>query len=234
MKKNYLSIEKKHFYLFFSPYRALQTSITNLSHSTDYSNKFGASKKLNSQRPDKLLKTEYFEKKEKKQTFHWKELYLFSSCITEYDKPQKTFCKGPRGHLTFIVQSIRYKIVSVKVRTSSENVFEKGYLFVGKNDFGLFLLYSFHQDCLHPLSIFMFCKAPTQNCAKFVILFVSRMSLFETQTLGKRAKFQWKKSFGPLLLLWSSLADFENIFPNFTKYSAGTCVSSNIISVTPK
>ena len=157
--------------------------------------------------------------KKKKKSKHSSEkiFSFFSSCTTEFDKPQKTFCKGPRGHSAFIVQFVRYKIVSVGVRKSSESVLEKGYLFVGKNDFGLFLLYSFHQDCLHPLTFFMFCKAPTQNCAKFGILFVSRMSLFETQTSGKRAKFQWKKSFGPLLLLSSSLADFWEHFSKLHK-----------------
>ena len=53
--------------------------------------------------------------KTKRQTFQWKKK-LCSSCITEYDNPQKTFYKGPRGLLTFIVQLIKYKIVSVRVR----------------------------------------------------------------------------------------------------------------------
>ena len=41
----------------------MQTSKTILSRSKKYSSKFGASKKVNSQRADKLLKTEDFEKK---------------------------------------------------------------------------------------------------------------------------------------------------------------------------
>ena len=91
----------------------MQTSVTILSRSTKYSSKFGASKKVNS---DYLLKTKYFEKKDKKANIPMKKKLLFSSCITEYDKPQKTFYTGPGGLLTVIVQLKRYKIVSVRER----------------------------------------------------------------------------------------------------------------------
>ena len=39
-----------------------------------------------------------------------------SSCITENEKPQKTLFKGPRSLSTFIIQLIRYEIVSVRIR----------------------------------------------------------------------------------------------------------------------
>ena len=61
-KKVTFPVKKKHFYIFFSSYRVLQTSITISSSSTLYSSKFGASKMVSPQRPDKLLKTECFQK----------------------------------------------------------------------------------------------------------------------------------------------------------------------------
>ena len=62
-KKSYFSSEKKRLLHFLSYYRVLQTSITILSRSIKYSSKIGASKKVKRQRPDKLLKTNCFEKK---------------------------------------------------------------------------------------------------------------------------------------------------------------------------
>ena len=62
------------------------------------------------------MKAKYFEKKRQKAKHSNEKKSAFSSCITEYDNPQKTFYKGPGGLLTFIVQLIKYKIVSVRVR----------------------------------------------------------------------------------------------------------------------
>ena len=62
------------------------------------------------------MEAKYFEKKDKTPNLPMKKSLLFSSCVTEYDKPRKTFYKGPRGLLTFIVQLISYKMISVRVR----------------------------------------------------------------------------------------------------------------------
>ena len=89
------------------------------------------------------MKTKYFEKKRQKgKHSNEKKFAFFGSYITEYDKPQKISYTGPRGLLTFIAQLIRYKIVSVRVRYSSEDFFKKSYFFVGKKvwpNFSLFV-----------------------------------------------------------------------------------------------
>ena len=190
----------------------MQTSITILSSSTKYSSKFGASKKVNSQRPAKLLKTKYFKKKDKKANIPMKEKLAFFFLNYWVWQTSKTFHTGPRGLLTFFVQLIRYKIVFVRVRYSSEDFSKKGYFFVGRKNFGLNFHYSFHQFCLHPVTFFKFCQASTQICASFKILSVSLKSLLKTRTLQKPAKYQWKKSFGLLLLLSSSCGRLPRTF----------------------
>ena len=65
-----------------------------------------------------VVENEVFWKKNRQKGTHSNEKKdsFFGSCITEYDKPQKISYTGPRGLLTFIVQLIRYKTVSIRVK----------------------------------------------------------------------------------------------------------------------
>ena len=111
----------------------MQTSITILSRSKKKSSKFGAIKNVNSERPDKLLNTEYFGKKGKKgKLSSEKKISFFHLVLLSITNIKKHFIWVHHVFWHLFVPIIRYKIVSVRVRKSSENVFEKGYLFVGK------------------------------------------------------------------------------------------------------
>ena len=161
----------------------------------------------------------FWKKKKRRQTFQWKILRFFHLVLLSITNLKKHFIWVQEVSWDLFVPIIRYKIVSVRVRYSSENFFKKGYLFVGKKGFGLYFLYSFHQVCQNPVKCFKFCKAFTQICASFKILFVSCKSMLKTQSLEKRAKVQWKKLFGIHLLLSSSLTDFRWQPLVFTLYS---------------
>ena len=122
-------------------------------------------------------------------------------------------------------------IVSVGVNLSPGNFFNKGYLFFGKKDFGLYFFYSFHQVCLNPVIFYKFCKVFKQVCASFKILFVSGKSSLKTEALEKRAKIQWKKLFGIHLLLSSSLTDFRWQIFVFTLFPSKIFGSFKILSL---
>ena len=53
----------------------------------------------------RLLKTQFFEKKGKISS--GEKIFCSSSRIIKHDQCQATFCKGPQGKLTSIVQMIR-------------------------------------------------------------------------------------------------------------------------------
>ena len=74
--KSYLFCEKNT-YTFILVIPSFADVHNNLSRSIKYSSKFGASKKVNSQRPDKLLKTKFFEKKGKKANLPMKKKLAF-------------------------------------------------------------------------------------------------------------------------------------------------------------
>ena len=154
-------------------------------------------------------KRSILKKKDKKANIPMKEKLAFFFLNYWVWQTAKSFHTGPRGLLTFFVQLIRYKIVFVRVRYSSEDFSKKGYFFVGRKNFGQFFHCSFHQFCLHLVTFSKFCQASTQICARFKIFSVSRKSLLKIKTLENGQKFREKKPFGLLLLLSSSLADFR-------------------------
>ena len=177
--------------------------------------------------------TQKILKKEKKANIQVKKNSFFHLVLLSVTNIKKHFIWVHPVFWHLFVPIIRYKIVSVRVRKSSENVFEKSYLFVGKNDFGLFLLYSFHQDCLQPVTSLCFAKHPrksVQSLGSF-LYHVSRCWKHKLQENGQNSSEQNHLAYFYCYHLVGQ--NFEKIFSNFTRYSAGKCVSSNIISVTP-
>ena len=90
---------------FFSYYRESQTLRDGLWGCKRYSDNYSRSYLIISVSPEKLLKTQNFEKK--RQTFLWKKRIDQFSRIFEYDKPHGTIFKGPQAILTNTVEPIR-------------------------------------------------------------------------------------------------------------------------------
>ena len=90
---------------FFSYYRESQTLREGLWGCNRYSDNYSRSYLIISVTPEKLLKTQNFEKK--RQTFLWKKRIDQFSRIFEYDKPHGTIFKGPQAILTNTLEPIR-------------------------------------------------------------------------------------------------------------------------------